>query len=677
MPAIRLKTPLGQRPGMHRTLLTETQAQTALNIRTHRGTWQPLRVPTYVSDLASLNPVQSVFRYTPTHWFEWEADVNAVRSMLTDDPWDRVYYTGDGVPKFTVNNIATAGGGGGNIVTGGSFDIQADVDLWAAYQPDDRIALDAGRMKLYSVNALGQQSLAKRTITGLTAGVTYNVAIDVEQGAGTGAMEIASSPGTGNVGRTTTGPLALSFVANAATADIWLYNQNDSAPNLDVWFDNFSVTSAAATAFPANSYTLGIPAPTSAPLPAVSGVPDNVDDPIETTFYICTYIDAYNAEGANSPVSIEVEWQPGQTVNLTGLPGAPAGAYNITTLRIYRTNTGSYGSVYQKVVDLAIGTSTYDDTTLSANLSTTTFESGAWDMPNPAMKGLIAMPGEFMVGFYGNVLAMSEAGQPHAYPPEYELKTDYDIVGIAAFGNSILVATTGTPYIAQGVSPGSMILSKTETAQACVSKRSVVDVGAGAIYASPDGLILASGGGLTGLTNGIFDRDAWQALKPESIHAYLWEGLYLAFYDTGVAKGAFAINPVSPQDGVIFYDRYITAGYNDLEEDALYIAQAGTPQTLSTWDSGGTNETMVWKSKIFTTPSPVNFGVAQVRAEAYPVTLRLVSDGVEHISKSVPSAEPFRLPPGRKGVEYEVQISGVNTAYEVVVAQHMNALRRI
>lgn len=153
---------------------------------------------------------------------------------------------GFGIDIKVVNSSVSGGGyDGSNIVTGGSFTTQADVDLWAAYQPDDRIALDAGRMKLYSVNALGQQSLAKRTITGLTAGVTYTVTIDVEQGAGTGLMEIASSPGTGNVGRTTTGPLSLSFVANAATADIWLYNQNDSAPNLDVWFDNFSVTSPA------------------------------------------------------------------------------------------------------------------------------------------------------------------------------------------------------------------------------------------------------------------------------------------------------------------------------------------------------------------------------------------------------------------------------------------------
>lgn len=540
MSVIRLKAPRGERPKIHSTMLGETEAQIAQNVRFENGAWRPLRVPTYVSDLSLLTTAMSLFRYTDAFWFEWDTDVNAVRSMLPDDPWDRVYYTGDGVPKFTANNIATAGGG----------------------------------------------------------------------------------------------------------------------------------------QFPSNSYTLGIPPPSSGPLVAVSGTPSDATDPIESTYYLCTYIDAYGAEGANSPVSIEVEWQPGQTVNITGLPAAPVGSYNVTTLRIYRTNTGTYGSVYQKVVDIAIGTATYNDTTLSANLSKTTFETGAWDMPNAAMKGLITMPGEFMVGFYGNVLAPSEAGQPHAYPPEYEQKTDYDIVGIAAFGNTILVTTVGMPYVAQGVSPEGLVLTKLEIAQACVSKRSVVDVGPGAVYASPDGLILVSSAGPMNITLDTFTRLKWQELKPESIHAHLWEGRYLAFYDTGVVKGAFSIDPGRPQDGIIFYDRHVNAGYTDLEEDALYIAQDGTPQTVSTWDSG-TSETMVWKSKVFTVPHPINFAAAQIRADAYPVTFKINADGVEQVSQSVTSKEPFRLPPGFKSSEYDTQISGTNVVYEVNIAQHMKELRNV
>jgi hypothetical protein len=539
MAVIRLKAPRGERPKIHATLLGETEAQVARNIRLERGTWRPLRAPSYVSDLSTVATVVSLFRYTPAQWFEWGTDVDAVRSMLPDDPWDRVYYTGDGAPKFTVNNIATSAG-----------------------------------------------------------------------------------------------------------------------------------------PFPSNSYDLGIPAPASAPLVAVSGTPTDATDPIESTYYLCTYIDAYGAEGAPSPVSTESEWQPGQIIDVSGLPGAPTGNYNIATLRVYRTNTGTYGSVYQKVVDLPIGTLTYTDSILSANLSSTTLESVSWDMPNPAMKGLIAMPGEFMVGFYGNVLAPSAAGQPHAYPPEYELKTDYDIVGIAAFGNTILVTTTGQPYIAQGVSPESMVLTKMEIAQACVSKRSVVDVGAGAVYASPDGVILMSSAGPQNLTGDIFDRDAWQSLNPTSIHACLWEGKYLAFYDDGTTKASFSVDPLRPQDGAIFYDRYVNAAYTALEEDALYIAQSGAPQTVSTWDSAA-SEVMTWRSKKFIVNSPTNFAAAQVRAEAYPVTLKLIVDGVEQVSQPVNSTAPFRLPSGFRGVEHEVDISGANQVYEIAVAQHLRELRNI
>lgn len=673
MSVIRLKAPRGERPKIHPTLLNETEAQIARNIRLEKGTWRALRVPSYVSDLSTLTTVISLFRYTASSWFEWDADVNAVRSMLPDDPWDRVYYTGDGAPKFTVNSIATAGGV--EIATDGGFDIAGDITPWTSYV-NAVITWDAGQMKV--AHATGpQEAGVSRTYT-VVSGVTYDISMDVSRLPVEAGYTInLQAWGAGFLGQDSTyadGTLSFSVVANSTTLELRLFDNAIDAGSA-IWADNLSVL-APGGAFPANSYDLGIPAPSTAPGVAVSGTPTDATDPVETTYYTCTYIDAYGAEGANSPISAQVEWQPGQTVNLTSLPAAPAGAYNISLLRIYRTNTGTYGTVYQKVVDLAIGTATYDDSILSGNLSTTTLESTSWDMPNAAMKGLITMPGEFMVGFYGNVLAPSEAGQPHAYPAEYELKTDYDIVGIAAFGNTILVTTVGTPYIAQGVSPESLVLTKMEIAQACVSKRSVVDIGPGAVYASPDGLILMSGGGPVNITEDIFDRDDWQALNPTSMHACLWEGRYLVFYNTGAVQASFSIDPVRPQDGVIHYDRYVNATYTDLEEDAVYVAQDGTPQTISEWDSG-TNETYKWKAKKFTLMRPMNFSAAQIRAETYPVTFVLTVDGVEQVNKSVTSAEPFRLPAGFRGVEYEPEIRGTNVAYEIVIAQHLQELRRV
>ena len=81
----------------------------------------------------------------------------------------------------------------------------------------------------------------------------------------------------------------------------------------------------------------------------------------------------------------------------------------------------------------------------------------------------------------------SEPNLPHAWPHEYPI--DFDIVGIATYGQYVAVLTTSFPYLFQGIDPAAMSSSKVNLPQACVSKRSIIETGNGVIYASPDGLV--------------------------------------------------------------------------------------------------------------------------------------------------------------------------------------------
>ena len=78
-------------------------------------------------------------------------------------------------------------------------------------------------------------------------------------------------------------------------------------------------------------------------------------------------------------------------------------------------------------------------------------------------------------------------------PDEYKLTVKSDIVAIAPLPSGLLVLTKEKPAIISGLDPSAMALSEIDSNQACVSKRSVVDMGSAVMYASPDGLVMATG----------------------------------------------------------------------------------------------------------------------------------------------------------------------------------------
>jgi hypothetical protein len=50
--------------------------------------------------------VQSIFWYERAHWFSFNGDVDCVKSTIAQDDYSRIYYTGEGAPKVTANDIA-------------------------------------------------------------------------------------------------------------------------------------------------------------------------------------------------------------------------------------------------------------------------------------------------------------------------------------------------------------------------------------------------------------------------------------------------------------------------------------------------------------------------------------------------------------------------------------------
>lgn len=104
MTAIFLKSFSGERPKLDPRHLPNESAQIAKGCHFYHGNLSPLRLPLVNGDSVLPN-TKTIFRYLNQHWFSWGTDVDAVNSPVANDPWQRVYLTGDGYPKVTNNAI--------------------------------------------------------------------------------------------------------------------------------------------------------------------------------------------------------------------------------------------------------------------------------------------------------------------------------------------------------------------------------------------------------------------------------------------------------------------------------------------------------------------------------------------------------------------------------------------
>lgn len=433
------------------------------------------------------------------------------------------------------------------------------------------------------------------------------------------------------------------------------------------WTDN--TMALAGSPYPTAWRQLGIPAPATAPLLAASG---GTSTTTETRFYIYTYVSDKGEEGAPSPVSAQLNCKTDASVSITNLTGAPAGNYGINRIRIYRTQADAGGNAefffLREVISTA--TLTTDDNRMLGEVMPST----TWLTPPADLKGLTGLWNGMMAGITGNAVRVCEAYKPYAWPLAYEvMPPDAAPVALATFGQALLVLTTGKPVLVTGGSPDALDSQPLEIAEACVSAASVVSFGHGVAWACPDGLAYYGAGGTKMITAGLTTREDWQAIRPETIVGSLYEGAYLGFYTVGGVTKGFLIDPLQPT-GLYFTDIPGKATFFDDLQDQLYVLDG---VSVKKWNAGAAMTT-TFKSKVFHTPKPINFGCAEVIADAYPVTCKIYADGVLKHTQAVASASPFRLPAGFMAQNWQLELATTSGAIQgMAMAQNMKELADI
>ena len=427
--------------------------------------------------------------------------------------------------------------------------------------------------------------------------------------------------------------------------------------------------------YPAASFKLGLPTPGAITSISVNNATAATGSATNSRAYLYTEVTTFGEEGPPSVVTSSqiVDVANGGTVTLN-LPAASSGNLSIAKRRIYRTDINgvfrfvadvsgtSSGNVQEAVLEDLLGEEIESADNLAPPDETTS------DHPDGPMLGITAMPNGITAGFSGNTLLFSEAFLPHSYPLQNQLTTKDDIVGLASIASGLLVTTKGKPLMVSGTDPSAMAMVEIDANLPCSNKRSLVDMGEYAIYSSPDGLVLASNSGIQLITEQILTRDQWQDYYPSQVEGYEYEGKYIGFtYDgsNNATKKGFLFDPRGGKNAFINLDFYATAGFNDREEDVLYLVIDGT---LKEFAQNATKRSYTWKSKVFYTNRPISPGVAKVSADSYSsLTFKLFADGSLKHTQTVSNSNIFRLPGGYKAKSFEIQLEGTDTINEVCV----------
>lgn len=426
--------------------------------------------------------------------------------------------------------------------------------------------------------------------------------------------------------------------------------------------------------YPGASYTLGVPAPSTAPAILSFTAPTDAVN-AETRTYVVTYVSEFGEEGPPSKASALVTVDPRQAVNLINLPGNPGGSTSITKKYLYRSSATGTGAQFQFVAELPIATATYADSVKQAALGEV-LATDTWVGPPAGLRGLKLLPNGAAIGFKDNTAYLSEPNLPHAWPHLYPI--DAPIVGIGIFRQTAVLLTNSYPYLLSGADPQAMSPERMELQQACVSKQSIVDTGEGVIYASPDGLVSIGAGGVNLLTRDLLSRDQWQAYNPSSIKGFIYENRYhVLFTRTNGTRGMlifdFSGQGAAMQTCDINSVTDVSAAYGDPRTDTLYLAQG---PNIVRFNSGAPL-TYTWRSKTFRTPTPTNLSAAMVIASSYPVMMRVYADGVLRQTISVADAKIFRLTSGFRAFDWQFELTGTSDVSQLSVGTSVSELQQV
>jgi len=555
MSGFKLSVFSGIRPKVGARLLHESEAQVADNCKLFSGELRSWRRPKEVAtpSKAASGTVRSIFRvnYLNTdYWLNWSKDVDCERGPVAGDDLQRIYFTGDGEPRMSHASLATQGGG----------DPPVAAHVLGVFPPQTGpTVVPSG-----GTGAAETRSYVYTFVTAL-------------------GEESQPSPPTTVAGK---------------IDDSWALSNIETAA-----LNTFTVTGGSWGAGIATlnvASTRGLRVGEEVNISGVNPAGYNGNK------LVLTEVNAGNVKYA---VAVNPgAWSSGGTI-------ARVGTHNTTLMvkRIYRVLTGSAGAEFQFVAEIAVATTTYNDTKAASALGEI-LPSEDWEMPPVNMIGMGSAANGVMFGFSKNELCLSESFRPHAWPSKYRVAFTRDIVAVESYSSGIVVATKGKPGVVIGSTPGTMQPDDIEVIEPCLSKRGTAGMAFGVIYPSPNGWVLSGVGGTAVASQDVVTKTEFETFFPATMLAVAYQGRYFAWYTNGSGVVRGLVFDKSGQGAVLTpLQQAADAAWTDPETGELYIVHDGK---IKKWDGDTFNNLpFEWRSKVITLPDLVNLGAARVRAK--------------------------------------------------------------
>jgi hypothetical protein len=412
---------------------------------------------------------------------------------------------------------------------------------------------------------------------------------------------------------------------------------------------------------PAAWYNLGVPSPASAPSAAAT----TGSVPSGTYAYVFTYVtqfgDALLEESAPSD-SAAITLGAAGGVALTGLANPASSAnYNFVYKRIYR----STGTALQLVAQIPVSTTSYTDILSASSILGDVLDTAGWEPPPADLMGITSLPSSVMVGFRSNEVWFSEPGFPHAWPLKYMQSLDAKVVGLKAFGNTIVIATEKYPYTASGLDPSAFTFQKLPLLEPCLSKRSMASDEFGALYASANGLVSITSDASGLASANVLSRDTFTQFSPETITAAVFERRYYGFYDSASSGAGGFIFTREDAGSITISDTQATASHVDQSTAQLLFVSK---------DNGGLYQydpvdshpfRFLWKSKVFVLESAANLGCFRISGPEITKDENIAYDAVNSINAGIVAANAVLYASGDLGIGTNAlatnsETSGVN-----------------
>ena len=439
---------------------------------------------------------------------------------------------------------------------------------------------------------------------------------------------------------------------------------------------------------------------------------------------------ATRTEGGVTYHTIDVA--TGETVKISNInvPVEYYRDYGIRKVYIYRSTVGSdgtaaYGYIGEIVLDGYKTSYEFSDSRAAEDVEEAAV-SLEWDAPIEDLKGVVSLNNGVLAAYTGSDVYFSYPYQAHAWPYTYRVSVDYEVVGLGAFGNTVVVCTKGSPALILVSDPAAATLRSVNEPFPCLAKSTIVSFASGVVYASTGGLLWINSTSPKYLTASLIDKDAWREYDAANLICAGHDGKYVGVSLNPTKHHGIIVDIENINNGITSFYRTIAGAWSDPESNDLYfiITQQDGNKKLTLFDSPRPSgdqfyRTYNWRSKIFVSNQGLmNLAAARIRTEGQQVSRMIVSiysysshtlngaafnkydingpidlkqvyqalerksyiwfiyyvNGIPRLSKVVRDSTPFRLPSGFRGDTIEVEVESASTISAIELASSMGEL---